>query len=122
MPQRDRRISLSLSLLKDHALGQEVSIHALARSLHLSSSRLRHLFKQHTGVPPGKWLKQFRLQRAKQVLENSFLSVKEVVALVGMNDVSHFDRDFKNLYGKTPSQVRGKRIHTSGGRHSKIGQ
>jgi len=60
-------------------------------------------------MPPGRWLKLLRLGRAKQLLENSFLTVKEVIALVGINDMSHFDRDFRNVYGQTPSQIRLKK-------------
>jgi transcriptional regulator GlxA family with amidase domain len=46
------------------------------------------------------------LQAAKNLLETTFLSVKEIVALVGCNDESHFLRSFKTLYGLTPSEHR----------------
>jgi hypothetical protein len=43
---------------------------------------------------------------AKQLLENSYLEVKEVTAVIGVNDVSHFVRNYKAIYHQTPSQTR----------------
>jgi len=49
-----------------------------------------------------------QLEKAKDLLTGSFLRVKEVVGLVDGRDLSHFVRDFKKRYGKTPSQARKK--------------
>jgi AraC-like DNA-binding protein len=46
------------------------------------------------------------MQKAKELLENTFLSVKEATVSVGINDESHFVRDFKMNFGLTPSQYR----------------
>jgi hypothetical protein len=54
------------------------------------------------------------MERAKDLLESSFLSVKEIAYQVGLNDESHFVRDFKSTYGFSPalyrSQFRNKTI------------
>jgi transcriptional regulator GlxA family with amidase domain len=44
--------------------------------------------------------------RAKELLERSLLSVKQVMAAVGITDRSHFDREFKKAYGLPPAQYR----------------
>ena len=46
------------------------------------------------------------MERAKELLETSFLSVKEIAHRVGLNDESHFVRDFKMIYGLTPISYR----------------
>ena len=99
-------------------LGREVSLNELAQSLNLSTSRLRHLFKDETGVSPAQYLKLQRMQRAKELLEATFLNVKEVMLQVGVKDKSSFVRDFKKLYGLSPSRyrvqyltARQKRLH-----------
>jgi transcriptional regulator GlxA family with amidase domain len=46
------------------------------------------------------------LMQARQLVANSFLSIKEIAYIVGINDMSHFSRDYKALYGETPSQTR----------------
>jgi AraC-like DNA-binding protein len=53
-------------------------------------------------------MKLLRMERAKYLLENSFLSVKEIMRTVGINNRSHFVKDFKKLYGRTPTQVRSR--------------
>ena len=45
------------------------------------------------------------MERAKDLLESSFLSVKEIAFQVGLNDESHFVRDFKSTYGFSPALV-----------------
>ncbi|HEX9919470.1 MAG TPA: helix-turn-helix domain-containing protein, partial [Pyrinomonadaceae bacterium] len=69
-----------------------------------------HLFKAETGSSPARYLKALRLERARELLETTFLSVKEIRALVGFNDDSHFARDFRATYGLTPQQYR-ERYH-----------
>jgi hypothetical protein len=46
------------------------------------------------------------MQRAKELLETTFLSVKEIRTTIGINDHSHFIREFKKSYGMTPAQYR----------------
>jgi len=99
----DKRIQRALDLIQSlHA----VQIADVASKLNLSPSRFRHLFKQDVGFSPGHYVRQLRLKHAKRLLEHTFLSVKEIAAQVGANDVSHFVRDYKTLYGHTPSEAR----------------
>jgi hypothetical protein len=60
------------------------------------------------GMPPIKYLKLLRMERAKGLLESSFLSVKEIAFQVGLNDESHFVRDFKLTYGYSPTTYRAQ--------------
>jgi hypothetical protein len=48
------------------------------------------------------------MERAKGLLESSFLSVKEIAYQVGLNDESHFVRDFKSTYGYSPALYRSR--------------
>jgi AraC-like DNA-binding protein len=98
---KDRRIQRSLILLREFQIVRDV-----ARCVNISESRLRHLFKREIGISPGHYLKLCRLERGKQLIESSFLSVKEITALVGLTDVSHFVREYKKFYKHTPGQAR----------------
>jgi transcriptional regulator GlxA family with amidase domain len=100
---KDRRIRRSLELLQQTPPAE---ISMIAAAVGLSTSRLRHLFTKELGRSPGSFLKLTLLHRARQLLLNSFLSVKEIASHAGFTDVSHFVRDYKELYGETPSQTR----------------
>ena len=58
------------------------------------------------GLLPRRYIRLVQLRKAKRLLEESFLTVKEVAAEVGMNDISHFGREYKLHYGQTPSETR----------------
>ena len=80
----------------------------IAQSVRLSPSRLRELFREETGTSLRLYRRELRLERAKHLLETTFLSVKEVAASVGIDGVSHFVRDFEKRYGATPSQYAAR--------------
>lgn len=70
-------------------------------------------------MPPIRYLRQLRMERAKHLLESSFLSVKEIAFQVGLNDESHFVRDFKSTYGYSPALYRSQfRNNGSGNGHN----
>ena len=84
----------------------ELSLSEFAQSVNLSVWRLCHIFKSDVGMPPMRYLRLLRMERAKDLLESSFLSVKEIGYRVGLNDESHFVRDFKSTYGLSPACYR----------------
>src|ERR1044071_9183440 len=94
-------------MMRDN-VGGELSLAEFAQSVNLSVWRLCHIFKSDTGMPPIRYLRLLRMEKAKGLLESSFLSVKEIAYQVGMNDESHFVRDFKSTYGFSPALYRSQ--------------
>lgn len=92
--------------LAEESLHKGWSPAKLAALVNLSPSRLHQLFKEETGVPPARYLRQLRMRRAQGLLETTNLSVKQVMAGVGLTDESHFVRDFKKTCGLTPARYR----------------
>lgn len=101
--RKDPRVERVLELLHQ---GHAATGNDVAKALNLSSSRLRHLFKGELGMSRRQYHKHLQLSRARELLANSFLSVKEISHRVGANDMSHFSRDYKAMYRETPSQTR----------------
>ena len=93
--------------MRDDVRG-ELSLTEFAQSVNLSVWRLCHIFKSDVGMPPMRYLRLLRMERAKVLLESSFLSVKEIAFQVGLNDESHFVRDFKSTYGYSPALYRSR--------------
>lgn len=85
---------------------KHICLHDIAPCVNLSDSRLAHLFRRDVGTSPQRFLKTVRLRRARQLLETTFLSVKQVMAQVGFNDPSHFVRDFEKIFGESPCKYR----------------
>ena len=102
----DPRIAVIIARMED-TLHADCAIPNLAADAGLSASRFAHLFRQETGVAPGRYLHRVRMERARVLLERTFLSVREVMVRVGFRDPSHFSRDFRRFHGIAPSAVRG---------------
>jgi len=87
-------------------LHRRVPLDELANIVNLSIWRLCHLFRSETGVSPIQYLKSLRLERARDLLETSLLSIREIAKSIGLDDQSHFVRDFKKVYGASPTSYR----------------
>src|SRR5262245_39474095 len=87
-------------------LRRQVSLSEVANLVNLSSSRRRHSFKEETGMSLKQYQKQLRMLKAKELLEDSFLSIKEIMIETGILDRNHFTRSFRAMFGTNPSQHR----------------
>jgi AraC family transcriptional regulator of arabinose operon len=101
----DARVAWAMAVI-EHDLQSPLDVAALAAGANLSRSRFAHLFRRETGLSPARFVRLRRLDRARVLLETTFLTVKEVMAIVGLNDQSHFSRAFRAHHGVSPRQWR----------------
>lgn len=103
----DRRIQMVVALMEEH-LDHDITLEEMAQSVNLSPSRFRSLFKAETGTSPAQYLKALRMRRAKELIETTLLSMKQIMREIGVQDKRHFAEYFKQVYGLTPSQYRAR--------------
>jgi len=103
----DPRIRKMMSSLSSD-LGLDFSLTHTAAQVNLSVSRFRHLFKSETGMSVVQFVKALRLKKAKELIETTPLSIKQIMTEVGIKDKSNFARDFKKTYGASPVKYRHK--------------
>jgi transcriptional regulator GlxA family with amidase domain len=101
----DIRVRRVIRLIEDQ-VADPLSIAELARAVNLSPGHLRRLFHSVVGCSPAHYARQHRLRHAFELLQSSFLSIKEIMAAAGWNDPSHFCREFKRQYGVSPRSLR----------------
>jgi len=101
----DPRIRKAVDLLRTHP-ARKFKLLELAQAVNLSPWHFSHLFLQEMQASPHQFSRQLRFEQARVLLESSFLRVKEIMAAVGINDKSHFAREFKRAYGLSPVQYR----------------
>jgi len=104
-----------------------LTVDEMAGAVGVSPSRLRQLFRSETGTTPVHYLRNLRMEQAKELLETTFLSVKEIAGKGGISSVSHFVTNFQRTYGRSPSEHRAAsgRARTNRrktGSHSRNGQ
>ena len=66
--------------------------------------------KSLTGLSPVEFIREMRIKRAAQLLEQKNYNITEVTYMVGMNDSRYFAKCFKATYGMTPSEYRKSRL------------
>lgn len=94
-------------LIRTHALGN-VSIKELVGQIPVSRSALFRRFKEQLGHSPKEELTRVRLERAKELLCHSTLSIAAVAERAGYNEAKHFIAVFRRATGQTPLRYRRK--------------
>ncbi|MBP2622412.1 AraC family transcriptional regulator [Streptococcus oricebi] len=87
---------------------EQLSIQAIASELNIHRSYLSTLFKQYSKLSPKELLLYVRMQRAKQLLEDTQEPIKVIASSVGFSDALYFSKAFKHYFKRSPSQVRKK--------------
>lgn len=83
-------------------LGDPLTVTELAKQVNLSSSAFSRLFRKVTGCSPYQFVKEKRLNLARQLLDDGRLGVTDVSRTVGYTSLSHFIKEFRNRFGATP--------------------
>lgn len=79
---------------------------SLSAGMHLSRSRFGHLFTELMGCSPSRYQQKLRLDKARDYLLHSDMSVKECAHAVGYEDQLYFSRLFARKYGMSPRKLR----------------
>jgi len=90
-------------------LTREPSVPEVSVACGLPLGRFVRAFRQATGMPPHRWLRQFRVERAQELLFGSRLSLAQIAYDCGFADQSHFTRVFTTAIGITPGAWRRQR-------------
>jgi AraC-like DNA-binding protein len=88
---------------------QDHPVAELAREAGYSPDHFARVFKQIIGVSPQAYVIRARIDRAKQLLAESSLSISQIADVLGYEDLFFFSRQFKSKTGSTPRQYRASR-------------
>ena len=86
--------------------GSELGIDMLAEMVYLAPSYLSTVFKKETGQNLSKFIKSYRMERAKDMLENSMAKIVDIGNMCGYQNVSYFCSSFREFYGVSPQKFR----------------
>lgn len=102
----DRRVQYIVKFIDLSLSNPNLNVERVAGEVHLSPSRVCFLMRNYLGQTPRRYILDKRILRAEVLLTSTFLSIKEIMFAVGMNDPTHFGKEFKKLFGVAPSQYR----------------
>ena len=96
----------AIAYISEHYSDEELSLNTLAAQVNFSPNHLSSIFKQETGQPFIKYLTDYRMNMAKELLRRSSKKSNEIGIMVGYKDPHYFSYLFKKTQGVTPTQYR----------------
>jgi two-component system response regulator YesN len=107
--QRKNKTRINIDEIRkflDLSYKEPVSLGNIASKFFVSKEHLSRTFKQEVGVSVMDYLIAKRIEKARQLLQDSSVSIKSAAEAVGYSDLTYFHRIFKKITGMTPSQIR----------------
>lgn len=98
-------VEKALEYMQDHH-SKPLSLNTVADKLFLNASYLSKVFKEEMGVSFSKYLMEYRMDKAIELMSDATLKIYEVANSVGYEDVQYFTKIFKSIKGVTPMQYR----------------
>lgn len=83
---------------------KDISLKKVSEKFHMNSSYISQLIKAEMGLSYTQYVTELRIEKAKQLLKNSHLSLLEISEAVGFNDYFYFIKKFKKEVGVTPGK------------------
>lgn len=90
-------------------LDKRISLEEVARHLHLNASYFSRLFRKETGETFIEFVTRTKMERAKEMLDQTSLPVSRICEQLGYDNQSYFIKTFKTQTGLTPVEFRGRR-------------
>lgn len=87
-------------------LANNIEVETYARELHMSTCWFIRCFKEYSGMPPGRYLTDIRIKKAKELLESTDYSIGEIGGIIGYENPLYFSRIFKKTAGVSPAEYR----------------
>ncbi|MFU1795191.1 AraC family transcriptional regulator [Paenibacillus azoreducens] len=97
----------AMAYIRDR-FAEELSLEDVAEQVHLNPYYFSKVFKQQTGETFIDYVTRLRIDKAKDMMRDGELSLKEVCYAVGYKDPNYFSRVFKKVTGVTPSEYRAQ--------------
>lgn len=103
--RNEQRMKEMLRFIQEN-YADELNTAAIAGSAMISESECLRCFRNTIGTAPIQYLKQFRIQKAAELLLTSEEGMAEIGAQCGFQDASYFSKTFRALKGSSPSEYR----------------
>lgn len=111
-PKREIRHDFSPDLYVQYALQfihlnyAHIKVNDIAKYIGINRSYLTTIFKNKLNVSPQEYLVTYRLNKGKQLLSTTNMSIQDIAAQIGYDNPLTFSKMFKNTYGKSPLHYR----------------
>lgn len=100
---RNSKLALSLQIMQNN-IEDPLTPDEIAGVVRISTRQMERLFSKHLGLSPKRYYLQMRLDKARELLRQTTLSVTEICVACGFRSPSHFSKSYRAAFGVSPSQ------------------
>ena len=111
----DAFLAKLLDVMERQMDNNTLTVDELVEEMGMGRTVFFNKLKSMTGLSPVEFIREMRIKRAAQLLEERQYNITEVTYMVGMNDSRYFAKCFKNTYGVTPSEYRRAALERNNG-------
>ena len=104
-----RHFQQALSFIAQH-YGEDIKLSDVAKTISYYPSYVSSLFVTYTGVNFKNYLDSFRINKAVELIKNTNITIADISAKCGYENIRTFNNTFKRVTQMTPSQMRNERI------------
>ncbi len=101
-------IHKSVKFIETNYAKSELYTPELAQMSGIGETYYRNIFISVFGMPPAKYIQQYRIEKSKELLVSTDLTIDEIAVSVGIANASYFCKVFKNFCGMTPLEFAEK--------------
>lgn len=106
LPERDHKLlQKAFSFVESNYHLENLNADQLADHLAMSKAQLYRKIKAITGVTPHGLIKNYRLNKARQMIAEGKFSISDIVYMTGFNNRTYFYRSYRELFGETPGEI-----------------
>ena len=105
--ERDRKFLNALdNWIYGHLTDSTLNVDELASNMGFGRSSFYRKVNGLTGLTPNNYIRRIRMEKSKELLENSNFTISEIAYKTGFSSAFYFSKLFKEYYGMPPSQFR----------------
>ena len=96
--------------IQHHYSEKNIGAEELAGMVYLSPGYLSAVFKEETGVTLNRYIREVRMEKARELLEGTNMKIAQIAKEVGFSNSSYFCRSFREFFGNTPESCRKGKV------------
>ena len=101
----DTRINQAVDFIRNN-ISASITVADVADYLHISTKQLTRVFTKDLGITPGNYIREFRIERIRELLTTTNLQLEDIVDIMDYPDTTSLIKAFKRVEGNTPLKYR----------------
>lgn len=104
--QEEKFLEKLIKIMEQQAFEEDFSVEDLGQALAMSRSQIQRKLKAITNQTPNQFIRRYRLERAKQLLEQNAIPIADIAFEVGFSSAAYFSKCFQDEFGYSPSTFK----------------